>query len=293
MGDPGLTPWLVIALRVISNPCSNALQKALAGGGWPAPVLLAFTHGVLGPVAMVILLRAGDSLGWVFWLWSLLSAALAVAANWLIIEAVRRSDLSLLGPINAYKPWVSLVPGWFLLGERPEGWQWVGMGLVFLGSLLLGGRGGRKGRPWELFLDRGVQLRFVALVFSAAEAVTLKRALAVSDPVRAFAGWVLLGFLVAAPFAWKARAACPQAGTVALGSLLAGLALALTTGLMQASTFMVLDQLPTGIALSFFQLSAVLSVFLGWAFFGETQFARRLTGACIMALGSALLVAAR
>lgn len=121
MGDPGLTPWLVIALRVISNPCSNALQKALAGGGWPAPVLLAFTHGVLGPVAMVILLRAGDSLSWVFWLWSLLSAALAVAANWLIIEAVRRSDLSLLGPINAYKPWVSLVPGWFLLGERPEG----------------------------------------------------------------------------------------------------------------------------------------------------------------------------
>ena len=104
---------------------------------------------------------------------------------------------------------------------------------------------------------------------------------------------MLLGFLVAAPFAWKARAACPQAGTVALGSLLAGLALALTTGLMQASTFMVLDQLPTGIALSFFQLSAVLSVFLGWAFFGETQFARRLTGACIMALGSALLVAAR
>jgi hypothetical protein len=40
------------------------------------------------------------------------AAALAVAANWLIIEAVRRSDLSLLGPINAYKPWVSLVPGW-------------------------------------------------------------------------------------------------------------------------------------------------------------------------------------
>lgn len=145
MGDPGLTPWLVIALRVISNPCSNALQKGLAGGGWPAPVLLAFTHGVLGPVAMVILLRAGDSLSWVFWLWSLLSAALAVAANWLIIEAVRRSDLSLLGPINAYKPWVSLVPGWLLLGERPEGWQWVGMGLVFLGSLLLGGTEGRRG----------------------------------------------------------------------------------------------------------------------------------------------------
>lgn len=145
----------MIALRVISNPCSNALQKALAGHGWPAPVLLAFTHGVLGPVAMAILLRAGDSLGWVFWSWSLLSAALAVAANWLIIEAVRRSDLSLLGPINAYKPWVSLLPGWLLLGEQPVGWQWAGMALVLAGSLLLGGTGGSSGRPGSLFLDRG------------------------------------------------------------------------------------------------------------------------------------------
>lgn len=143
MGDPGITPWLMVALRVVSNPCSNALQKALVSRGWPAPVLLAFTHGMLGPVAIPILLRAGDSLGWHFWSWSLLSAALAVAANWLIIEALRRSDLSLLGPINAYKPWVSLLPGWLLLGERPVGWEWVGMVLVLSGSLMLGGSGGR------------------------------------------------------------------------------------------------------------------------------------------------------
>jgi drug/metabolite transporter (DMT)-like permease len=293
MGDLGMTPWLVIALRVISNPCSNALQKALASNGWPAPVLLAFTHGVLGPVAMVILLRAGDSLGWVFWFWSLLSAALAVAANWLIIEAVRRSDLSLLGPINAYKPWVSLLPGWLLLGEQPVGWQWAGMALVLAGSLLLGGTGGSAGRPGSLFLDRGVQLRFLALVFSAAEAVTLKRALAVSDPARAFAGWVLLGFLVAVPFAWKARGACPNTRAAAASSLPSGLTLALTTGLMQGCTFVILDFLPTGIALSFFQLSAVLSVFLGRAFFGEPQFARRLAGACVMSLGAAILAGAR
>lgn len=293
MGDPGLTPWLVIALRVISNPCSNALQKALASHDWPAPVLLAFTHGVLGPVAMAILLRAGDSLGWVFWSWSLLSAALAVAANWLIIEAVRRSDLSLLGPINAYKPWVSLLPGWLLLGEQPVGWQWAGMALVLAGSLLLGGTGGSSGRPGSLFLDRGVQLRFLALVFSAAEAVTLKRALAVSDPARAFAGWVLLGFLVAVPFAWKARGACPETPAAALRHLPSGLTLALTTGIMQGCTFVILNFLPTGIALSFFQLSAVLSVCLGRAFFGEPQFARRLAGATIMALGAALLAAAQ
>jgi drug/metabolite transporter (DMT)-like permease len=62
---------------------------------------------------------------------------------------------------------------------------------------------------------------------------------------------------------------------------------------MQGCTFVILDFLPTGLALSFFQLSAVLSVFLGWAFFGEPQFARRFAGACTMALGAALLVATR
>lgn len=294
MGEPSTFPWLVIALRVISNPCSNALQKALGVAGWPSPVLLAFTHGLLGPVAMVILLRAGDSLGREFWMWSLASAVLAVAANWLIIEAVRRSDLSLLGPINAYKPWVSLLPSWFLLGELPRGTDWLGMGLVLLGSLVLGGgTSTAPGRSWGFFLDRGVQLRFLALVFSSAEAVTLRRAISMSEPLRAFAAWVLLGFLVAVPFAWKARAACPQDSGALLRGLPAGLALAVTTGLMQSSTLVVLDSLPTGVALSFFQLSAILSVFLGRAFFREPQFGRRLAGACVMSAGAVVLVLSR
>lgn len=294
MGEPSSFPWLAIALRVVSNPCSNALQKALGAAGWPAPVLLAITHGLLGPVAMVILLRAGDTLRPEFWRWSLASAVLAVAANWLILEAVRRSDLSILGPINAYKPWVGLLPSWFLLGELPRGADWVGMGLVLLGSVVLGGGGSTAaGRSWGFLSDRGVQLRFLALVFSSAEAATLRRAVEASDPGRAFAAWLLLGFLVAAPFAWSARRACPQDRADLVRRLPAGLALAVTTGLMQASTLIVLDSLPTGVALSFFQLSAVLSVFLGRAFFREAQFTRRLAGACVMTAGAVILVLSR
>jgi len=294
MGDTSSVHGMMIALRVISNPCSNALQKALGAAGWPSPVLLAVTHGLLGPVAMAILFRAGDSLGQEFWMWSLASAVLAVAANWLIIEAVRRSDLSLLGPINAYKPWMSLLPSWFLLGELPRGGEWTGMGLVLLGSLVLGrGTSTSSGRSWGLWLDRGVQLRFLALVFSSAEAVTLRRALAVSDPARVFAAWVLLGFLVAVPFAWRARRDCPQDRAELVRRLPAGLALTLTTGLMQASTLSVLDSMPTGVALSLFQLSAVLTVFLGRAFFREPQFKRRLVGACVMTAGAVIMVLSR
>ena len=296
MGDTSTINGTMIALRVISNPCSNALQKALGAGGWPSAVLLAFTHGLLGPWAMALLMRAGDALGSAFWAWSLLSAILAVVANGLIIEAVRRSDLSLLGPINAYKPWVSLLPSWLVLGELPLGTDWVGMGLVLLGSGVLGGGGSAPappGRPWGLWLDRGVQLRFLALVFSSAEAVTLKRALSLADPDAVFAAWVLLGFLVAAPFAWRARGACPSSSDRLLRALPACLALAVTTGLMQFSTLVVLESLPTGLALSFFQLSAVLSVFLGRAFFREPRFGRRLFGACVMTAGAVVMVLSR
>ena len=295
MGDTNSFDGVMVALRVISNPCSNALQKALGVAGWPSPVLLAITHGLLVPVAMAILLRAVDSLGQEFWMWSFASAVLAVAANWLIIEAVHRSDLSLLGPINAYKPWVSLLPSWLLLGELPLGTDWVGMGLVLLGSAVLG-RGSaldHSGRPRGLWLDRGVQLRFLALVFSSAEAVTLKRALSLAPHYAAFAAWVLLGFLVAAPFAWRARGACPASSDRLLSALPACLALAATTGLMQASTLVVLDSLPTGVALSFFQLSSVLSVFLGRAFFREPRFGRRLFGACVMTAGAVVMVLSR
>jgi drug/metabolite transporter (DMT)-like permease len=301
MGEPSSFPWLAVALRVVSNPCSNALQKALGAAGWPAPVLLALTHGLLGPVAMVILLGAGDALGWEFWRWSLASAVLAVAANWLILEAVRRSDLSLLGPVNAYKPWVSLLPSWFLLGELPRGADWAGMGLVLLGSVVLGGgasgasaASGAPGRSWGFLADRGVQLRLLALVVSSAEAVTLRRAVAASDASSAFAAWVLLGFLVVAPFAWRARGACPPRDADGAWRLLpAGLALAFTTGLMQSSTLAVLDRLSTGVALSFFQLSSVLSVFIGRAFFREARFVRRLAGACVMSAGAVVMVLAR
>lgn len=297
MGEPSSFPWLAISLRVVSNPCSNALQKALGAAGWPAPVLLALTHGLLGPVAMVLLLRAGESLRPEFWGWSLASAVLAVAANWLILEAVRRSDLSILGPINAYKPWVSLLPSWFLLGELPQGRDWLGMGLVLLGSVVLGGgasaASATPGRSWGFLSERGVQLRFLALVVSSAEAVTLRRAVAASDPSSAFAAWVLLGFLVAVPFAWRARGACPRDPHAARRLLPVGLALGITTGLMQSSTLAVLDRLSTGLALSFFQLSSVLSVLLGRAFFREPQFPRRLAGACVMCAGAVMMVLAR
>ncbi len=285
--------WLCVAVRVVANPCSNALQKWLVSRGFPAPVLLAATHAGLSVLILPALVGNRITGSPAFWWWSLAAAALAVAANWLIIEAVHRSDLSLLGPINSYKPVVSLVPSLVLLGEWPEGMALSGIGLVLAGSLLLVDQPQTPGRGFQgLVRDRGVQLRFAALLLSAAEAVALKRALHLSDPFLTFAAWVLLGLGFSLPFALRPaaqawRALAPRVRRSGGGGMAL---LILTTGLMQYCTLVTLQNMPVGVALALFQLSTLFSVVLGHAVFREPHFRRRMLGAGIMALGAAVLV---
>ncbi len=112
----------------------------------------------------------------------------------------------MLGPINAYKSFVSLVLGIFLLGEVPTSLGLAGMVLILAGSVIVfatsaSGEVGlqteaRRMPRWTR--DPGVRFRFAALALSATEAVFLKRALIVSSPLTAFVFWSVLGLPIAA-----------------------------------------------------------------------------------------------
>ncbi len=290
--------WLIVVVRVLANPCSNALQKLLGSRGFAAPVLLALPHLGLTLLAVPLLVR-GRPVSTAFWSWCLLSAALAVAANWLIIEAIRRADLSLLGPINSYKPVVSLLPGMLLLGERPGPASLAGIGLVLAGSLLLMDplRGPRRPGPWLSGLTKnpGVQLRFAALLLSSGEAVTLKRALALGGSPLTFAAWAVLGFVFVVPFAVRplARQVRDQNRPWSDANGMGLIGLTITTGLMQFCTLVTLEQLPVGVSLALFQTSTLVTVLLGHALFQEPHFQRRMAGAVVMAAGAGILVLTR
>ena len=288
-----MTVWPFLIVRVVSNPCSNAIQKWLVGQGIPSSAQLLLVHLGLSLVTLPLLLQdpvTAQSAG--FWGWCGLSAALAVAANWLIIEALRRSDLSLLGPINAFKPVVSLLPGWILLGEPLGVPAAFGLLLVLAGSLLLT-------PPWApgqgsltLLGDRGVQLRFLALILSAGEAVTLKRAIRLADPLTVFAAWCLLGLLILLPIALRPllRNGPFLMGPTGKRQSMAALGLVITTGLMQSCTLFTLAAFPVGAVLALYQTSSILTVLLGHAVFQEPHLRRRLGGATVMTVGAAILV---
>jgi drug/metabolite transporter (DMT)-like permease len=286
--------WLFVLIRIVANPVSNVFQKILSQRGASPLFILFSVFAALSVLTAPLWIRGLWPLPWEFWWAITLSAILAVSGNALLIGALRLSDLSILGPINALKPVVSLVPGMILLGERPSRMGLAGILVVVVGSLLLSGPDSR-GTSGGLLRDRGVQLRLAALALSALEAVFLKRAILAANVPATFGAWSVLGFgFSLVGVLWGAGGSRARRDWSAVRDAWpAALALSLSTGAMQAATLLAFQGLKVGYALALFQISPILSVLLGHRVFGEPHLVRRLLGSGVMAGGAALIVAGR
>jgi len=291
--------WIFASIRIVSNPFSNVLQKALTRRSADPLFIICVTHGLLSIGCLPLVFRHSTGLKGDFWLNITLCAVLAVAGNALLVQALKVSDLSVLGPINAYKSVVSLLPGLILLGEVPKPAGLAGIGLIVAGSYFIVDRDvNRPGRNAFLrfFKDRGIQYRFAALILSATEAVFLKKALLASTPVTAFAFWALLGFgvaLAAVALLIGGGKKLRHERAVLRANQPTYLTLAMTTGLMQLSTLLTFEALKVGYALALFQTSTLLTVILGSRIFREPHFAKRLFGSAVMVAGAVLVIASR
>lgn len=287
---------LFVITRIVANPISNVFQKQLTQRAAHPIFIIGATHALLTLLALPFL--AGTrwaELGPAFWANIALCALLAVTGNVLLVYALRSTDLSVLGPINAYKAVLSLLLGLFLIGEIPTAFGLCGVLLILAGSYFVVDRAPDQPRGdafVRFFRERGVQLRFAALVFSATEAVFLKRAVLHSSPVITFLFWSLLGLPVAAAAVLLLlRGGVGPQMLVLRHRWRTYLWLAMTTGLMQLTTLLTFDKLQVGYSLALFQLSSLLSVLLGYRYFRERNIRRRLVGAAIMVAGAAMIVA--
>lgn len=285
--------WLCIGIRIVANPVSNVYQKLLTRGGANPLMVVCVTHALLSVACLPAVPWISLMHGAEFWPNMAIGALLSVAGNALLVQAMKLSDLSVLGPINAYKSVVSLLPAVALLGEVPAPAALAGIALIVAGSYAFADRtelsvGGLTG----LWRDRGVQYRLAALVFNAVEAVFLKRALLTGSPLPTFVGWAVLGFVASLPVVVLLldRSELRRQASLVRNGLAYYLSLCVTTGLMQLCTIVVLGGLQVGYALALFQVSALISVLLGRRVFGERHFAKRLIGSAVMAVGAVLIV---
>jgi drug/metabolite transporter (DMT)-like permease len=289
--------WLCVAARIIANSLSNVSQKILTREHASPLFVIGVTHFLLAIVCAPWMILDPPPADREFWINMGVCSVLALAANVLIVHALQQSDLSFLGPVNAYKSVVSLVPGILLLHEIPSPGSLIGVALILLGSYWIVARAesstGLKTAA-EFFSNRSVQFRLGGMVLSAVEAVFLKRALAASSPALTFAVWSCAGFVVFLGVALAAaRRSIPGQTRILVGEFFTVASLATTTGIMQFSTLVLFGELSVASALALFQTSNVITVFLGRGIFREPHFVRRLVGSVVMTAGAIFIVLSR
>jgi uncharacterized membrane protein len=128
----------LVLLRIISNPLSNVFQKKLVQDKSSSLFIIFATHGLLTIAALPflkIIIKPGLPVEYFFYM--MLCAIFAVISNVLIVKALSVSDLSLLGPVNSYKPVVSLIVGFFIIHEIPGILGVIGVILIITGSYFI------------------------------------------------------------------------------------------------------------------------------------------------------------
>ena len=291
-----LTPLFVVT-RIVTNPLSNVFQKQLTQRFANPVFIIGVVHALLTliclPLLIVLELPAPGSWPEV-WENMVVCACLAVGGNVLLVQALKTTDLSVLGPINAYKSVVSLVLGIFLIGELPTVRGVAGVLLILAGSYFIVDRDLAQPRANAFvlfFRERGVQLRFAALCLSATEAVFLKKAILLSSPLTTFVLWSILGLPIAsAAIAILLGRRTGDDMRLFRDNWRTYCWLAITTGLMQLTTVLTFGTLQVGYSLALFQMSTLLSVFLGHRYFQEGHIRKRLFGSLVMASGAVMIV---
>ncbi|KYP14754.1 DMT family transporter [Flavihumibacter sp. CACIAM 22H1] len=279
---------LAVLIRVFSSSYANVLQKQLTGRGYGAILVNFYSYALLAIVAIPLFIVYFSSIkSAYFWIFSIAGGMAGAVGNSFLVKALETGNLSVLGPINAYKSVVGLLLGIVLLQELPGSWGLLGIGLIITGSYIV------LDSPEEpvsikIFRKKEIQYRLLALLLTGIEAVFIKRVIQESNAMLAFGSWAVFGAL----FSWllvKKYQRLPgkqwdQPAVVQLVVLIACIAA------MQLTTLYTLQYLPVGYALALFQLSILVSVFFGYRFFKEAHLQRKLVGAAIMVLGSVLIV---
>ena len=214
---------------------------------------------------------------------SLLGIVAAVA----FIKAVQLSPLSIVIPMLSLTPVFALVTSAFVLDERPEPEQIIGIGLIVSGALVLGTisrqSGGRGWREPGLWVMTGVALCWACTL-------TLdKLALQYADvPAHALAQSIMMGvslllILIARGDLHKLTNIQEHKRVYLYAVLLGGLA----TALQLVAVRVVLVGVVEGIKRSIGLAMAVLN---GWLFFNEPPTALKIIAIVWMSAGVLLLV---
>ena len=285
-----LLTFIAVVLRIVSNPLGNVFQKHLTAKNNHPLVVNFFTY--LGLSVVCIILAATirwPSLPAAFWIYSVLGGIVGALGNGLLVKALEKGELSVLGPINSYKSVIGIIMGIFLLGELPNFWGIAGMALIIYGSYFVLDTTEER-FSWALLKRKEIQYRIGAMVLTAIEAVFVKKVILASSVTISFISWCWFGALFSFLLLLVQQNAVSRSKSLSKKDFSGYLFLLLCIGTMQLTTNYVFDHMSVGYALALFQLSTIISVLLGHRVFKEQQIAKKMIGAAIMIAGSVIII---
>ena len=265
-----------VLARIVSNSYLNVFQKLLTNNGSKPSVVNFYTYLGLSILSVFLIpffeIELSSAILTNFAIMGLLGAL----GNYCIIKALSVGELSSLAPINSYKPVVAIIVAFFYLKEIPSFNGIIGILLIIFGTYVLYQRGKCN--------KRAVFYRILALIFSGSEAVFIKKIILLTNIPTSFALWALSGLVFSFIFVLysKHKLTFPDIKYQTL--------LILSVALMQYSTNFVFSKINVAYALALFQLSTLLSVFLGVNIFKEEGLKRKIIASLIMILGALVII---
>ncbi len=266
-----------ILTRIFSNSYINVNQKFLTKGGLSSSVVNFYTYFGLTVLSLLILPFFSINLSSELLKFVVVMGILGALGNYYIIKALSIGELSSLAPINSYKPVVALLIGFLYLNEVPSLKAVLGIVLIILGTYFIFA-------PSKNFNKTAIFYRVLALIFSASEAIFIKKIIIMSGVAQSFILWSIAGFVFSLFFITGKNISTTKP------LIKHQLLLVALTAIMQYSTNFVFSKINVSYALALFQLSTLVSVYLGANIFHEKGLRRKLTASIIMIIGAVIII---
>ena len=288
---------LVVLGRVLFAAFANVFQKQLTHQDHHPLFIVMASYVVLSIISIPLLFWVDiNQLNPDFWLNISLAAALDMTGTLFLVLSLSKTDLSIFGPLNAYKVVISMLLAMLFLNEIPSSQGFLGIAIIIVGSCFLLPKSAKQTnqhRLRHLISDKGVQYRFISILLFSIGTLPLKNAVMEGQALATTVFWCLIGLPLASlsyqifnqnrdtHLFRQVKPALSQIGTLGIMMFL-----------MQYMTMIVLSQMMIAYSLALFQLSMVLHVFLGYKIFKEQHIKRRLAACLVMVIGSLLVLKA-
>lgn len=273
---------IAILFRIFSNSFSNVFQKKLTKSGEAATCINCINYILMSLISIPLLLLVNFSLITPeFWLYAIAGGITGAIGNCFMVLALKQGELSVLGPINSYKAIVGMIFGIFLLHEYPNIYGVLGIGLIIIGSYFI------LESPKAL-LRKDIQYRIYAFIFTAIEAVFIKKVIILSSIASSF----IISSFLGAIFSYLIMRILEneKLHIPTKKNSIMYISTTLCFAIMTFTTAYVFKYMNVGYALSLFQLSIILNVILGYKLFNEKKLIKKLLGSLIILIGSAAIL---